>query len=208
MDELLLLDGSYQDAVSALLSKYGYAADDYFSEKSYNRFLAGEIKAPAKRKIARTGEGLYCHHIDEDKQCLVASPKAIRFFSIPFAYQRKDRLVYCNLIEHAILHILIATETSSVVDCPLGQRLGIGGYMFFLRPQIIQWFVNGVAPTLQWQINCYDTARVDTGKAKQLVKEMDAFLLAHYPDVTQSRLDAAYENYVNGIPAGRAALLI
>ena len=30
MDELRLLEGSYQSAVSALLKKYGPATDDYF----------------------------------------------------------------------------------------------------------------------------------------------------------------------------------
>jgi hypothetical protein len=80
--------------------------------------------------------------------------------------------------------------------------------MFFLRPQIIQWFIEGIAPSLQWQINCRNAALLDSESAKQLVKEMDSFLLSHYPDATQRNLDAAYENYVYGSPSGRGNLLI
>lgn len=35
-------------------------------------------------------------------------------------YQQKENLVYCNLLEHLILHGLIAKETKN--------KLGIGGY--------------------------------------------------------------------------------
>ena len=35
-----------------------------------------------------------------------------RFFRYPYAYQKKERLVYCNLIEHLILHSLLPTKPS------------------------------------------------------------------------------------------------
>lgn len=50
MDELRLLEGSYQSAVSALLKKYGPATDDYFSEKSYERFKMMRLRRSQKEK--------------------------------------------------------------------------------------------------------------------------------------------------------------
>jgi hypothetical protein len=194
MDELCLLDGSYQDAVSALLEKYGPATDDFFSDKSYARFKNGEIKAPSKRKISRTNEGLFCHHIDEDKQILISTPQAILFYDIPFEYQKKDRLVYCNLIEHAVLHLLIAAETYD--ENSSGQLLGIGGYMNFIRPNILSWLVFGNEPTAKWSINCWKTIQMEPRKAKKMVKEMDKFLLRNYPSVTRRDLKDAYEESV------------
>lgn len=48
--------------------------------------------------------------MDEEKQIVVAKAKAILRFDIPFSYQEKERLVYCHLFEHAILHKLIAIQ--------------------------------------------------------------------------------------------------
>ena len=51
---------TYAEAVDFLLQKYGPAQDDYFREKSYQRFMNREIKSISKGKISRTHEGLYC----------------------------------------------------------------------------------------------------------------------------------------------------
>lgn len=195
MDATSLLEETYQNAVTSLLEKYGPAKDDYFAEKSYKRFKAGEIKTLAKKKITRTDEGLYCHHIDEDKQIMVSSPSFIKMYNIPFEYQTRERLVYCNLAEHAVLHVLIAAETRGI---PSENRelLGIGGYVNLIRPQLIQWLINGVAPKHQWEINCRNAAYMTPENAKKLVETMDEFLLQHYPAISRKNLDAAYEKYM------------
>ena len=54
---------TYSQAVAYLLNKYGAVTDDYYKEKSYTRFLNGEIKSITKGKYTRSSEGLYCHHI-------------------------------------------------------------------------------------------------------------------------------------------------
>lgn len=46
-----LLSISYDEAVEFLLHKYGPAQDDYFREKSYERFFKNEIKKNHKREI-------------------------------------------------------------------------------------------------------------------------------------------------------------
>lgn len=82
----------YVELSSYLIKKYGGALYDYF--------YTPECKSKNK-KVTRTSEGLYCHHIDEDKGgSLSESSSAIRQ---PFEWQRKERLVYCNILEHLIL---------------------------------------------------------------------------------------------------------
>lgn len=88
---------TYYELVEHLLEKYGPAYFDYFP----NSGCKGR-----SNKISRTGEGLYCHHIDEDKGGNLSDPNSAKLH--PFEWQRKERLVYCNLLEHLILHIKIA----------------------------------------------------------------------------------------------------
>lgn len=106
---------SYLDAVNILLKKYGGSIEDYFKEQSYNRFLNGETKSISKGKISRTNEGLYFHHIDENRYLNLSNLGFIKVQKPPFSVQQKDRLVYCDLIEHIILHTLITKETKKKV---------------------------------------------------------------------------------------------
>ena len=85
-----MLEMSYEEVIKKLLYKYGGAIDDYYSAESYNKFKQHLIKAPTKRKITRTSEGLYCHHIDEDKQIMISTPSMIHKYNIPFDFQKKD----------------------------------------------------------------------------------------------------------------------
>lgn len=81
---LELLLKTYAEAVIFLLQKYGPAQDDYFREKSYKRFLNGEVKSIAKGKTTRTTEGLYCHHIDENKWLKISDKYYVEKHNIPF----------------------------------------------------------------------------------------------------------------------------
>ncbi|GAB2022191.1 hypothetical protein RyT2_12650 [Pseudolactococcus yaeyamensis] len=181
-----LLSKTYDDAVNFLLEKYGPATSDYFSEKSYNRFKSGEIKSISKGKITRTSEGLYCHHIDEDKIIMISNPAFIKALDIPYDYQKKNRLVYCDLIEHGILHVLIATENKNK---PVLGEVGIGGYLNFIRPELYWWLIENKVPTTLWRKNCYDKIYMDENKATKLLSNIDGFLIENYP-ITQEMIDS------------------
>ena len=84
---------SYKEYVQHLLKKYGPAEHDYFDDKG--NFTASRTWS----------DGLECHHIDEDKIPNLSDDYA--YLTYP-QYQKADRLVYCNRIEHLILHIKIA----------------------------------------------------------------------------------------------------
>lgn len=158
---LSLLNLSYLQVVEFLLTKYGPATNDYFSERSYERFLRGEIKSITKRKYSRTQEGLYCHHIDENKFENLSNIHYIRKNKYPFTYQSKDRLVYCDLFEHLILHTLIAKET-------LG-KFGLRGYLTFIEPSIEEWYIDGKVPEIEWMRICKKRAFLSSKEAEILL---------------------------------------
>lgn len=106
--ELLM---SYDTYVKYLLDKYGPATCDYF------RTNTCKSKNP---NISRVEEGLYCHHIDEDKAIMLSTSEVAQLY--PFEYQKANRLVYCNILEHLLLHIKIAEERKDVTS-----EVGIGG---------------------------------------------------------------------------------
>lgn len=114
-----MLKMSYQDIVSALLKKYGSAKHNYFKD------TACKTKNPL---VTRTNEGLFCHHIDEDKAIMLCNDK----FAVnnPFEYQKADRLVYCNLLEHLLLHVKIAENPNP--DANENELPGIGGAINFI----------------------------------------------------------------------------
>lgn len=88
---------SYDELVDYLLDKYGPAESDYFCNESCRS---------RNIKISRSSEGLECHHIDEDKAAKLSDPKCAIFY--PYEYQKANRLVYCNVLEHLMLHMKIA----------------------------------------------------------------------------------------------------
>lgn len=133
---------SYNQLVEYLLNKYGKAQHNYFLNESCKS---------KNKKVTRITEGLYCHHIDEDKAIMLSNDK----FAInnPYEYQKADRLVYCNILEHLILHIKIVEEPKDVEANEL-ENQGIGGAINFLCPQINDYF-NGYAFKLQWMKNMF-----------------------------------------------------
>ncbi|GFH40943.1 hypothetical protein [Pseudolactococcus insecticola] len=163
-----LLNNSYSEVVEFLLEKYGEAQDDYFREKSYQKFLNGKIKSITKGKISRTGEGLYCHHIDENKFLNIGNTMFIKEYSIPFDSQKRDRLVYCDLIEHCILHVLISVETNG--------EYGLPGFEVFLKPMVKEWYIDEYIPQLKWQRNCYDKSFLKIQETIELLEDMEEVL--------------------------------
>lgn len=165
-----------------MLEKYGAAEDDYFREKSYERFLKGEIKNIAIGKFARSTEGLECHHILENKFLNMANNSFIRNQNIPYKYHQKEYLVFCDVIEHAILHTLIAKETSLEFGAP--------GYIVFLKPKIEDWYIKKIIPQKsKWHITCYHRAYVTPEDAFDLLERMDSILSAENKRLKQKELE-------------------
>ena len=118
MDELVR---PYDEYVEMLLKKYGPATEDYFTDDTYKQC----------GNYSRTMEGLICHHIDEDKVVLLSETGYLKKNKPPFKYQKADRLVYCNILEHMLLHMKIMEKelTKSPKDRNSTEAVGIGGFM-------------------------------------------------------------------------------
>lgn len=132
-----LMQMTYLEIVNFLLEKYGPVNGDYF---------VNERCKTKNKAITRTNEGLFIHHIDEDKAILLAEED--HAVNQPFSYQKADRLVYCNLLEHLLLHIKIAEEVKVFTnnkDLP-----GIGGAIL-IASQINDFF-DGHIETRQYMV--------------------------------------------------------
>ncbi|MBQ1733703.1 MAG: hypothetical protein II038_02365 [Lachnospiraceae bacterium] len=93
-----ILGMSYDEYVNTLVEKYGSVPHDYYRNEV----------CLTRSGNSRSREGLVIHHIDEDKEAGLSSMWKYRNpFSMPEEYQKADRLVYCNLVEHLLLHMKI-----------------------------------------------------------------------------------------------------
>lgn len=131
---------SYSDLVEYLIQKYGAVNGDYFVNESCTT---------KNKKISRTKEGLQIHHIDEDKAISLSQDTYAK--THPFSYQKAERLVYCNILEHLLLHIKIV-EKSREEGINRNELAGIGGAVCMLCPQINDYY-NGLIPKQEWRAN-------------------------------------------------------
>lgn len=96
---------SYIDYCNYLLEKYGAVDGDYFS-----------ANFTPNTSIKRRDENLFIHHMREDKVANLSNIDVAR--ANDFEYQKARNLVYANLLEHILLHIMIGEQNYT---------LGFGG---------------------------------------------------------------------------------
>lgn len=136
----------YSVLIQYLIQKYGAAEHDYFATES--------LKSK-NRKASRTSEGLYCHHMDEDKGGNLSTLPQAKMQ--PFAWQKKERLVYCNAIEHLILHIKILVMRWRVKDIETPADVfrfhSTGGAMRIASDIDDMFMTDGT--TLSWKQHCF-----------------------------------------------------
>ena len=168
---------NYFEYVEYLKEKYGESKYDYMT-KTYNK----------NPKATRTKEGLFCHHVYEFKTIML-SHKGYAERS-PFEWQLKENLVYCDYLEHLLLHILICdlydkNDDNKIQDAFVeggvapGQVPGVGGVVNFLVPELNDLY-SGMPINLDWKKNCFDKVKDDLNCYITLVKR---FYLEHqnYP---------------------------
>ena len=140
---------TYRELVSHLLNKYGAAKYSYFYTSSFKKKHA---------KVTRTKEGLVCHHIHEDEQMNLGNPKIASHH--PFEWQMADSLVYCNYLEHFLLHLAIWNEKKPLRrDAPISNayRLSYGlpmGGIDYIRESCNTFYHYNHA-NLAWQDRCF-----------------------------------------------------
>lgn len=103
IENLLTLD--YDTCVAFLLIKYGQVEGNYIVYSRFFKTISENLE------IKKSWYGLEIHHIDEDKIPNLSSKENRELY---INEQKSDRLVYCNLIEHLVLHIKIYQKTKTI----------------------------------------------------------------------------------------------
>lgn len=150
---------NYYELVQFLINKYGPAKYDYF---------VNDKCKTTNKKVKRTSEGLVCHHIDEDKAIMLCDEKYAA--QNPFEYQKADRLVYCNYLEHLLLHILIA-EGPKATNRNINETQGIGGVVNFICKQLNDYY-NGYQYSKEWLINTMAVIKDDYESYIMMLKKL------------------------------------
>ncbi len=146
MQELLSVkEMTYVEYCDYLQEKYGIGLADYMT-KSFNK----------NQKCSRTSEGLIAHHKAEDKMIML-STKAFAE-KCPYEWQKKENIVYCDYLEHLLLHVLIC-KYPSPEKLPIAD-VGIGGVVNFIVPELNDLY-SGWVTKQEWRLNCHKKVKRD-----------------------------------------------
>ena len=145
---------TYLEYCDYLQQKYGIGLCDYMT-KSYNK----------NPKVTRTKEGLLAHHKLED-HAIMLSHKEFAMKN-PFEWQQAKNIVYCDYLEHLLLHILICEYPAK--DANAFEVVGIGGVINFLVPELND-FYSGWESNQPWQRNCHEKIKDDKDVYLTLLK--------------------------------------
>ena len=145
---------NYLEYCDYLQNKYGIGICDFMT-KSYNK----------NPKVTRTNEGLLAHHKFED-HAIMLSDKEFAMKN-PFEWQQAKNIVYCDYLEHLLLHILICENPSSEKN--EFEAVGIGGVINFIVPELND-FYSGWETDQQWRKNCHEKIKNDKDVYMVLLK--------------------------------------
>lgn len=132
-------DYTYNQYCDYLQRKYGIGLCDYMT-KSFNK----------NPKVTRTKEGLLAHHKAEDKMILLSTREVAE--KCPFSFQKKENIVYCDYLEHLLLHVLIC-KYPNPDRCPVVD-VGIGGVVNFIVPELNDLY-SGWETKQEWRRTCH-----------------------------------------------------
>jgi len=145
---------TYLEYCDYLQQKYGIPKRPYFSQ--------GWSKNP---KISRTSEGLIAHHKFEDHAILLSTPENAKLN--PYEWQMPENIVYCDYLEHLLLHVLICENPSP--DKNLFEAVGIGGVIDFLVPELNDYY-SGWVTKQAWRKKCHDLIKDDKNVYFEIIK--------------------------------------
>ena len=169
-----MLSMNYISLINYLNKKYGNVPGNYFVNRNCKT---------KNEKIRRTKEGLYIHHNKEDICPDLGNSEGAS--SNPFEYQSSENLVYCNILEHLILHIKIVETINEGCLC------GVGGIENFIVPEINDYFngynelglykyksLNLISNNLEDYIKCLEYY-LDVLDNRQFLKEQGFGSISH-----------------------------
>lgn len=170
---------NYDEYCSYLKIKYGEVKGNYF--------LKDTCKSK-NTKITRTNEGLFIHHIKEDEKIKLSEPSYA--IQSPFEFQQKENLVYCDYLEHLLLHILICEKVMKIAKNKNSELIneflaydcapGIGGIVNFIVPQLEDLYYYGIGLDTPWRRNCFNKIKDDKNCFDTLLKRYKNNIKPYY----------------------------
>ncbi len=151
---------TYESYCDFLQAKYGIGRADYMT-KSFNK----------NQKVSRTSEGLIAHHKAEDKMIML-STKAVAEMC-PYEWQQKENIVYCDYLEHLLLHVLICKYPSQA-RIPIAD-VGIGGVINFIVPELNDLY-SGWITNQSWRMKCHSKVIEDKAVYLEILKMFITYL--------------------------------
>ncbi len=118
---------NYREACKFLQDKYdklGYVRKDYYHKDLKDGHL---IKT---RGVGHGKDGLQYHHICED--IVPSLSDKAKAEANPIEYQAAENMCYCNLLEHAWLHLLITENNAEASDNAEEDITGQGGVKWMI----------------------------------------------------------------------------
>ena len=102
---------------------------------------------------------MIAHHRFEDHAIMLSEKRFAE--KHPFEWQRAENLVYCDYLEHLLLHILICENPPKDVHPLIAGGVGIGGIINLIVPQLNDLF-SGWCPNEQrnfWKQRCFERVK-------------------------------------------------
>lgn len=151
---------TYLEYCDYLKGKYGIGRADYMT-RAFNK----------SNKVSRTSDGLIAHHKAEDKMILLSTKEVAE--KCPYEWQMKENIVYCDYLEHLLLHVLICKYPSQNRH-PLAD-VGIGGVVNFIVPELNDLY-SGWVSKQAWRNNCHRIVIEDREVYLEILKMFIAYL--------------------------------
>lgn len=147
-------DFTYLQYCDYLQKKYGLGSANFMT-KTWK----------VDRKAKRTSEGLLAHHKFEDHAALLANEE--NALNYPYEWQMAENIVYCDYLEHLLLHVLICEYPAKKNNRE--DPVGIGGVLQYLVPELNDLY-SGWDTNQAWRKKCHDLVRDDKETYLVLVK--------------------------------------
>ena len=168
-------DLTYLEYCDYLQQKYGIGLSDYMT-KSWNK----------NSKVTRTKDGLLAHHKYEDHAIMLSTKEFA--MQNPFEWQLAKNIVYCDYLEHLLLHILICEYPAE--DHNVLEAVGVGGVINFIVPELNDLY-SGWETGQAWRKNCHNLVINDKNVYLTLLKRFKTSC-KDYPFYTEDCLFTSF----------------
>jgi len=119
------------------MTKNEYSLIKNYSYKDYCDYLNNKYDNYNK-------EGLFKHHFYENEKANLSNPEIAKYAT----KEERETIVYCNYLEHLLLHIMIGEQTDP------RKRLGLGGAITYIIPDIENYYNSNIKKYKDSYYNC------------------------------------------------------